>query len=170
MEMSFDGDFEVGIPRDTLFGLLADPEKFVPVLPTFHSMQMKEGDDNTAIVKVKVGIGWVNGVATTEMTLAERDEPQRARYVGKGSVMGSAYTMNVAFDLEDSNTGGSRINWQGSTEIHGKILSIAGGGMRGYAEKEINNVIDSLQSALVSVEHFESISQRAMAAPPPVGI
>jgi 2-furoyl-CoA dehydrogenase large subunit len=160
MEMSFDGDFEVGIPRDTLFGLLADPEKFVPVLPTFHSMQMKEGDDNTAIVKVKVGIGRVHGVATTEMTLAERDEPQRARYVGKGSV-----------DLEDGSAGGSRINWQGSTEIHGKILSIAGGGMRGYAEKEINNVIDSLQSALVSVEHFESISQRAMAAPPPpVGI
>jgi 2-furoyl-CoA dehydrogenase large subunit len=167
MEMSFDGDFEVGIPRDTLFGLLADPEKFVPVLPTFHSMQMKEGEENTAIVKVKVGIGRVHGVATTEMTLAEADEPLRARYVGKGSVMGSAYTMNVAFDLEDGNTGGSKINWQGSTEIHGKILSIAGGGMRGYAEKEINSVIDSLQAALASVEHFESIAQAAKEAPAP---
>jgi 2-furoyl-CoA dehydrogenase large subunit len=171
MEMSFDGDFEVGIPRDTLFGLLADPEKFVPVLPTFHSMQMKEGDENTAIVKVKVGIGRVHGVATTEMTLAESNEPVRARYVGKGSVMGSAYTMNVAFDLEDSSSGGSKINWQGSTEIHGKILSIAGGGMRGYAEKEINNVIGSLQAALVSVDHFESIARAAREAPAPsVGI
>jgi 2-furoyl-CoA dehydrogenase large subunit len=167
MEMSFDGDFEVGIPRDVLFTLLSDPQKFVPVLPTFHSMQMKEGDDNTAIVKVKVGIGRVHGVATTEMTLAESDEPVRARYEGKGSVMGSAYTMNVAFDLEDAASGGSKINWQGSTEIHGKILSIAGGGMRGYAEKEINNVIESLQSALVSVDHFESISRQALAAPPP---
>jgi CO/xanthine dehydrogenase Mo-binding subunit/carbon monoxide dehydrogenase subunit G len=168
MEMSFDGDFEVGIPRDTLFGLLADPEKFVPVLPTFHSMEMKEGDDSTAIVKVKVGIGRIHGVATTEMTLAEKSEPVRARYVGKGSVMGSAYTMNVAFDLDDAATGGgSKINWQGSTEIHGKILSIAGGGMRGYAEKEINSVIGALQSALVSVDHFESISQAAKEAPAP---
>ena len=148
MEMSFDGDFEVGIPRDTLFGLLADPQKFVPVLPTFHSMHMKAGEDDTAIVKVKVGIGRVHGLATTEMTLAESDEPLRARYVGKGNVMGSAYTMNVTFDLEDSSGGGSRVNWQGSTEIHGKILSIAGGGMRGYAEKEINGVISSLQGEL----------------------
>ena len=167
MEMSFDGDFEVGIPREKLFTLLADPEKFVPVLPTFHSMKMKEGDDNTAIVKVKVGIGRVHGVATTEMTLAERNEPQRARYVGTGSVMGSAYTMDVAFDLEDSGSGGSLINWQGNTEIHGKLLSIAGGGMRGYAEKEINSVINSLQSALVSVDHFESISRQAKEAPAP---
>lgn len=167
MEMSFDGDFEVGIPRDTLFNLLSDPQKFVPVLPTFHSMEMKEGDENTAIVKLKVGIGRIHGVATTEMTLEEADEPVRARYVGRGSVMGSAYTMNVAFDLEEAATGGSKINWRGSTEIHGKILSIAGGGMRGYAEKEINSVIGALQSALVSVEHFESIAQAAKEAPAP---
>jgi carbon monoxide dehydrogenase subunit G len=124
-------------------------------------MQMKEGDDNTAIVKVKVGIGRVHGVATTEMTLAESNEPVRARYVGKGSVMGSAYTMNVAFDLEDGSAGGSRINWQGSTEIHGKILSIAGGGMRGYAEKEINNVIDSLQSCAVTRKKKSTTSSTA---------
>lgn len=167
MEMSFDGDFEVGIPRDTTFSLLSDPEKFVPVLPTFHSMQMKEDDENTAIVKVKVGIGRVHGVATTEMTLTESAQPERARYVGRGSVMGSAYTMNVGFDLQDSSAGGTKINWQGSTEIHGKILSIAGGGMRGYAEKEINSVINSLQAALVSEEHFNSIAQKAKEAPVP---
>ena len=167
MEMSFNGKFEVGIPRDETFALLADPEKFVPVLPTFHSMQMKENDANTAIVKVKVGIGRVHGVATTEMSLEESEQPVSARYVGKGSVMGSAYNMIVGFDLEDGGDGGTLINWEGTTQIHGKILSIAGGGMRGYAEKEINNVINSLQSALVSVEHFESISRRAAEAPVP---
>jgi len=167
MEMSFNGKFEVGIPRDETFALLADPEKFVPVLPTFHSLQMKEDDADTAIVKVKVGIGRIHGVATTEMSLTESEQPVRARYVGKGSVMGSAYNMIVGFDLEDGGDGGTLINWEGTTQIHGKILSIAGGGMRGYAEKEINNVINSLQSALVSVEHFESISQRAAEAPVP---
>lgn len=167
MEMSFNGKFEVGIPRDETFALLADPEKFVPVLPTFHSMKMKEDDSNTAIVKVKVGIGRVHGIATTEMSLEESEQPVRASYVGKGSVMGSAYNMIVGFDLEEGQGGGTLINWKGTTQIHGKILSIAGGGMRGYAEKEINNVINSLQSALVSVEHFESISQRAAQAPAP---
>jgi 2-furoyl-CoA dehydrogenase large subunit len=167
MEMSFNGYFEVGIPRDQTFALLSDPQKFVPVLPTFHSMHMKENDANTAIVKVKVGIGRVHGLATTEMSLEESEAPLKARYVGKGSVMGSAYNMIVGFKLEDGPGGGTHINWEGTTQIHGKILSIAGGGLRGYAEKEINSVIDSLQSALVSVEHFESIAARAAEAPVP---
>lgn len=161
--MSFKGDFEVGMPRAQTFALLADPQKFVPVLPTFHSMQMKEGDASTAVVRVKVGIGKVHGIATTEMSLTEREAPVRARYVGKGSVMGSAYNMIVGFTLDDAAGGGTRVNWEGTTQIHGKILSIAGGGMRGYAEKEIRKVIDSLQGALVSVEHFESVVARAQA-------
>lgn len=167
MDMSFNGSFDVGIPRKETFELLSDPQKFVPVLPTYHSMKMKESDPDTAIVKVKVGIGKVHGIATTEMTLQEQNAPERASYVGKGKVMGGAYNMIVAFDLEDTAGGGTRINWNGTTQIYGRILSIAGGGLRGYAEKEIRNVIDSLQSALVSKEHFESISQAAHAAPPP---
>ena len=170
MDMSFKGDFEVGMPRAQAFALLADPQKFVPVLPTFHSMQMKEDDANTAVVKVKVGIGKVHGIATTEMSLTESKAPESARYIGKGSVMGSAYNMIVGFTLEDTASGGTRVNWDGTTQIHGKILSIAGGGMRGYAEKEIRKVIDSLQGALVSVEHFESVVAQATAQAPAVAV
>lgn len=166
MDMSFKGDFEVGMKRDETFSLLADPQKFVPVLPTFHSMQIKEDDAKTAVVKVKVGIGKIHGIATTEMSLTESRAPVRAQYVGKGSVMGSAYNMIVGFTLEDAASGGTRVNWEGTTQIHGKILSIAGGGMRGYAEKEIRKVIDSLQGALVSAEHFESVVARARAQAP----
>lgn len=163
MEMSFDGDFEVGIAREETYKLLADPEKFLPVLPMYHSMQKKEGDPNTSIVKVKVGIGKVHGIATTEMTLSDNNPPERASYVGKGNVMGGAYNMIVGFELADSASGGTRIDWTGTTQIHGKILSIAGGGLRGIAEKEITKVINSLQDALVSKEHFESIAMQAQA-------
>ena len=38
MEMKFDGNFEVGIPRAETFALLSDPNKFMPVLPMYHSM------------------------------------------------------------------------------------------------------------------------------------
>jgi len=169
MEMSFNGDFEVGIPREDTFELLSDPEKFLPVLPMFHSMQKKESDPNTSIVKVKIGIGKVHGIATTEMSLLDNEPPSRASYVGKGKVMGGAYNMVVGFQLIESATGGTRIEWEGTTQIHGKILSIAGGGLRGIAEKEILKVIGSLQDALVSKEHFESIARAAQEAPVSVG-
>jgi 2-furoyl-CoA dehydrogenase large subunit len=165
MEMSFNGEFEVAIPRDETFKLLVDPQKFIPVLPTYHSMVMKEGEDNTAIVKVKVGIGKIHGIATTEMTLNKCEEPASAGYIGKGNVMGGHYNMITAFDLEETATGGTLIKWEGTTQIYGKILSLAGGGMRGYAEKEITKVIDSLQAALSSKEAFEAAVAQANAQP-----
>lgn len=170
MEMSFTGDFEVGINRPDTFELLSDPQKFLPVLPMYHSMQSKESEPETSIVKVKVGIGKVHGIATTEMSLQESSGPIKASYVGKGNVMGGAYNMIVSFELAETASGGTRVDWEGTTQIYGKILSIAGGGLRGIAEKEIKKVIGSLQDALVSKEHFEAISAKAAAAPVSRGV
>lgn len=165
MEMKFDGNFEVGIPRAETFALLSDPNKFMPVLPMYHSMAAKESEPNTSIVKLKIGIGKVHGIATTEIALQDNQAPEKASYVGKGNVMGGAYNMVVGFNLEDAANGGTRINWHGTTQIHGRILSIAGGGLSGIAEKEITRVIGSLQAALVSREHFEAVVRQAQAAP-----
>ncbi|MCK5432370.1 MAG: SRPBCC family protein, partial [Gammaproteobacteria bacterium] len=145
MEMKFDGKFKIDLPREEVFEILSDPEKFAPLLPTFHSMEMK--DERTANLKVKVGIGKIVATSTTELTLDEVEPPKRARYVGKGKVMQGVYQMISSFDLEEVD-GGTLVKWQGETILVGKILSIAGGGLRGYAEKEINKLITSLQEAL----------------------
>lgn len=145
MEMKFDGEFKIDLPREEVFGILSDPEKFAPLFPTFHSMEMK--DERTANLKVKVGIGKIIATSTTELTLEEAIPPLRARYIGKGNVMQGAYQMISSFDLEEVD-GGTLVKWKGETILVGKILSIAGGGLRGYAEKEINKLITSLQEAL----------------------
>lgn len=166
MEMSFDGEFEVAIPREETFELLSDVRKFAPIFPTFHSMKMKEGEENVHIVKVKVGIGKVHGIATTEMFLDECVPPTRASFTCTGKVMGGAYNTIASFDLEEAAGGGTLIKWRGTSQIFGKILSLAGGGMRGYAESEINKLITSLQEALSSKEHFEEVVAEAHAKPP----
>ncbi len=167
MEMSFQGDFEIGIPREDAFALLSQPRKFIPVLPNFHSLAAQEGEVETLVVKIRVGIGRVHGLATTEMRLAESNAPKSARYTASGSVMGSAYNTMLGFELDKLGAHRTRVNWHGTSQIHGKILSIAGGGLRGYAEKEIKRTIDSLQSALISVEHFEALVAKAQAQPTP---
>ena len=55
-------------------------------------MKMKEGEDDIHIVKVKVGIGKVHGIATTEMFLDECIAPKRASFTCTGKVMGGAYS------------------------------------------------------------------------------
>lgn len=145
MEMTFKGEFEVAIPQQQAFDLLSDPEKFAPMMPTYHSMKMR--DERHAMLKVKVGIGKISAIATTELILEEKVSPSRISYLGKGKVLGGAYNMVTSFELV---TQGNKtlIKWQGTTQIYGKILSLAGGGMRGYAEKEIEKLITSLQRAL----------------------
>jgi len=146
MEMKFNGTFDVRLPRGEVYEVLCDPRKFTPMLPTFHSMEMK--DERTANVKMKVGIGRIRGTASTDLTLEEAEPPVRARYIGRGKVMQSAYKISYTFDLEETAGGGTRINWVGDTELAGKLLSLAGGGLKGYAEKEINSLILSVQQGL----------------------
>jgi len=161
MEMKFSGEFAVS-PRPTeVFDLLSDPRKFAPLLPTFSSLEMK--DANTAEVKVSVGIGKIRGTATTLMTLQKKTAPTHATYVGTGKVMGGVYTMISSYDLEPQGTG-TLVKWQGEVQLVGKILSLAGGGMRGYAEQQINAVITSLQQAMSPEYQREAAARKAAQA------
>ncbi len=145
MEMKFSGEFKVDQSRDKVFAILSNPQQFAPLLPGFHSLEMK--DDKTAMIRVKVGIGKIRGTASTELTLDKAEAPVSARYVGQGKVMQGAYRTISSFELEEAGSG-TLVKWQGETELVGKILSLAGGGMQGYAEKEINKLVSSLQNAL----------------------
>jgi 2-furoyl-CoA dehydrogenase large subunit len=117
-------------------------------------------------VKVKVGIGRIHGIASTELTLEEAVAPVRAAYIGRGKVMGGAYNMIASFDLEDAGND-TLIKWSGETQIVGKVLSLAGGSMRGYAESEINRLIGSLQLALAPAADIAAI---LAARPKPQGL
>ena len=157
MDMQFSGEFSVMRSKEEVFDLLSDPQQFAPLLPGYHSMKMK--DARTAEIRARVGIGRIGGTATTELSLIETDAPHRARYTGRGKLMQGVYRMHTAFELHDTAGGGTRVCWQGKAELTGKILSLAGGGIRGYAEKQITQLIASLEAAL------SSASASAQAAP-----
>lgn len=161
MEMKFSGQFEVSPRPADVFALLSDPQKFAPLLPTFSSLEMK--DANTAIVKVSVGIGKIRGTASTQLTLDKKTAPTHATYVGTGKVMGGAYTMISSYDLEPKGSG-TLVKWQGEVQLVGKILSLAGGGMQGYAEQQINAVITSLQQAMSPEYQKEAAARKAAQA------
>lgn len=158
MEMKFSGQFEVSPPPAEVFALLSDPQKFAPLLPAFSSLEMK--DANTAEVKVSVGIGKIRGTASTQLTLQKKTAPTHATYVGTGRVMGGAYTMITSYDLEPKGKG-TLVKWLGEVQLVGKILSLAGGGMQGYAEQQINAVITSLQQAMSPEYQKEAAARKA---------
>jgi len=98
-------------------------------------------------VKLNVGISYIKGSADVKMELAEADRPRRAQYKGQGAVAGGNVTIVAGFDLAGTGVG-TKVNWQGEAQIFGRLASVAGGLLEPLGKKQIQKLIDGLQSAL----------------------
>ncbi len=146
MAIKFDGEFTVATPREDAYAVLSETQKFAPLLPTYKSHELKE--DGSADVKLKVGVGKVRGTATVNLTLEESEAPVHAKYVGKGTVMGSVFNFVAEFGLEDAGRGETRVKWQGELIMFGKLVSLAGGMIKPIAKKDIERLIEAIRAAL----------------------
>ncbi|HEY6303616.1 MAG TPA: SRPBCC domain-containing protein [Terriglobales bacterium] len=145
MAIKFNGDFEVARTPDEVFDFLTDPNKFCPLLPDFKGLTVQ--DPTHFNVKVNVGISYIKGTADVMMELADTERPKRAQYKGKGNVAGGGATLVASFDLA-ANDAGTRVAWQGEAHIFGRLTSVAGGLLEPLGKKQLQKLIDGLQSAL----------------------
>jgi carbon monoxide dehydrogenase subunit G len=153
MAYTFTGDFTVATAREEVFAVLSQTPKFAPLMPTYKSHTLR--DDGSADVEVKVGVGKVRGTGKVNLMLEESVAPERARYLGKGEMMGGAFNLNAGFVLEDLGQDRTRVNWEGELAIFGRLVSLAGGLVKPVAERDITKMIESLQIALGGAEVVE---------------
>jgi carbon monoxide dehydrogenase subunit G len=146
MAVEFAGDFVVPTPRDEAFAVLSDADRFSPLLPTY--MSHETGTDGSADVSVKVGVGKIRGTAIVHLQPAERRPPESAAWAGKGKIMGGAFNLNAAFDLDELGPDETRVHWRGDLTIFGKLTSLAGGLIEPVAKKQIQQLIDAITDAL----------------------
>jgi len=145
MAIRFSGEFEVKKKPEEVYDFLTDPDRFAPLLPEFQSLSVQ--DTTHFAVKVNVGISYIKGSADVKMELAEAERPRRAQYKGQGAVAGGSVTMVAGFDLAGTALG-TKVNWQGEAQIFGRLASVAGGLLEPLGKKQIQKLIDGLQSAL----------------------
>ena len=150
MAYSFEGEFTVATARDEVFALLSQTEKFAPLLPSYRSHAVNQ--DGSSDVEVKVGVGKIRGTGKVNLVLVDSEAPVRAKYEGKGQVMGGAFNIAAAFELEDAGEGRTRVKWHGDLTMYGKLVSLAGGLVKPVAERDINQMIEALQTALGGAE------------------
>jgi len=145
VQIEFGGAFEVKKKIDEVYEFLADPDRFCPLLPDFQSM--KKEDATHFSVTLRVGISHIKGSAIVKTALEEASRPSHALYVGKGEVPGGTATIRAEFDLE-SVPQGTKVNWKGQSQIVGRLPSLAGGLLEPLARKNVQRLIESLQTAL----------------------
>lgn len=147
MAIKFAGAFEVQRTPEEVYDFLTDPNKFAPLLPEFQGVSVEDPEHFT--IKVNVGISYIKGVADVRLHLAESQRPTRAQYKGQGSVAGGNVSMVAAFVLTVSGEG-TKVAWQGEAQVFGRLTSVAGGMLEPLGRKQVQKLIDGLQSALHS--------------------
>jgi len=145
--IKFAGDFEVPRPPEEVYDFLTDPNRFAPLLPGFLEMSSQNG--NRFMVKVNVGVSYIKGAADVKMELSESERPRRALYKGQGSMAGGGLALTAGFDLSPT-PGGTKVAWQGETQVFGRLASLAGGLLEPLGKKNAQKLIDGLQAALTS--------------------
>jgi len=145
MEIKFNGDFTVKKTPQEVYDFLVDPKRFCPLLPDYQSMEIVDGKN--FLVKLSVGISHIRGTAAVKMSLVETQNAARAVYEGKGDVPGGSANLRAGFDLQAAG-GGTKVSWQGQSNVVGRIASLAGGMLEPLAKKNVQKLIDGLQKAL----------------------
>jgi carbon monoxide dehydrogenase subunit G len=143
--IKFGGEFEIKRTPEEVYDFLTDPQKFAPLLPDFQSMTQQDATHFT--VKVNVGISYIKGAADMKMELAQAERPKRAQYKGQGSAAGGKVAMTAGFDLTPA-AGGTKVVWQGEAQVFGALASVAGGLLEPLGKKNVQKLIDGLQTAL----------------------
>lgn len=146
MEIKLAGDFTVKKTPEEVYGFLVDPNRFCALLPDFQSMEIL--DSKNFLVKVKVGVSHIRGVAAVKMTLVEQQNPKYATYEGKGEIPGGSTMIRAQFQLEELPEGQTKVIWEGRSSVLGRIISLAGGLLEPLGKKNVQKLIDGLQRAL----------------------
>ena len=90
---------------EEVFDLVADPQRFAPLLPDFESIAIQDATHFT--MRIVIAVGQISGHANLAMELREPVRPSRVEYRGQGIVAGSQLTFALQFAISPAG-GGNR--------------------------------------------------------------
>jgi len=121
--MNHSGTFVTARSAQEVFDLLADPQRFAPLLPDFESVLVQDATHFT--LRITIAVAQVNGHANLAMELREAVRPSHVEYRGQGIVAGSQLNLNLQFDITSSDEA-TAVTWRGEFSLDGMLALMAG--------------------------------------------
>lgn len=146
---TYQGDFDIGLPRSTVWAFVTDPQKVGPCIPDLLQLDVESETRFRAVVRV--GVGPVRGKfnLNNEMTVTEPEVSAEISINGGG--MGSRVDIKAHMTLTDTENGGTKLNWRCDAAISGPIASLGGRLIDNEAKKITEKMFTNLREALSSV-------------------
>jgi carbon monoxide dehydrogenase subunit G len=149
--MIHSGTFLTTRSADEVFDLLANPERFAPLLPDLESMAAQDTTHFT--VRIVIAVGEIRGRTNLAMELREAVRPSNVRYAGQGVVAGSMLDLKLRFQVA-SVAGTTGVTWEGEFSLDGMLALMAAGLIESMGRTNFERMAKNLQNAL----HTENLT------------
>ena len=143
--MNHSGTFLTGRIVEEVFDLVADPQRFAPLLPDFESISVM--DTTHFDLRIKIVVGQISGHANLEMELCAADRPSHVKYRGQGIVAGSQLIFAMQFQLACVGTE-TQVSWQGEVSVDGMLAMMGSSVIDSMGRRDFEATVERLESEL----------------------
>jgi carbon monoxide dehydrogenase subunit G len=143
--MNHSGTFLTTRSAEYVFDLVADPQRFAPLLPDFESMSIQDATHFT--LRIVIAVGQMSGHVKLAMELRAAVKPENVEYRGQGIVAGSQLTFAMGFELTRSGEA-TEVSWQGEVSVDGMVALMAGSMIDELGRRNLDAVAEQLQNKL----------------------
>jgi 2-furoyl-CoA dehydrogenase large subunit len=137
-----EGEATVDAPRQRIWDMLLSPDELMSIIPGAHGVQKVSETQFTA--DVTLGIGPVKGRYTARIELSDLNEPESVTLTGgtTGALGSGEGTGTVT--LVENPPGTTKISYQYTAAVGGKVASIGGRLLDGAARVVIGQFFEAL--------------------------
>jgi carbon monoxide dehydrogenase subunit G len=144
--MQFSGTVQIAAPRARVWAFLMDPHQVGGCGQGVESIEVVDDDHFKA--RAKVGVGFISARFAVDMTVAERDEPDRAVLRAHGQAPGSAVDATADMRLSGPADGPTTMDWSADVHIAGTLASVGARMIEGTANKLIGQTFTCIHAKL----------------------
>ena len=143
--MNHSGTFLSARSAEEVFDLVANPQRFAPLLPDFESISIQDATHFT--LRIVIAVGQISGHVNLAMELCDAARPKHVEYRGQGIVAGSQLTFAMGFHLTRSEQA-TEVSWQGEVSVDGMVALMAGSTIDELGRRNLDAVAQQLQNEL----------------------
>jgi uncharacterized protein len=133
MKLEFSGSPAIAARRERVWERLMDPHFVAQSAPGVESV---EAVDPTHFKVISgFGVGSIRVRFTMDVELFDIDAGKSAKMRVRGKAPGSAIDVVSKLQVDDTGSGGTRLNWSATSEVSGTVANVGARLMEGTARK-----------------------------------
>jgi uncharacterized protein len=141
--MRVEGERSFAAPRATVWEVLNDPARMAALMPGVESFDVQDERHWSANVKIPLGLGGLR--MSMKFDKVEERAPEYAKLDAKGTGVGAMLSMQTAFNLAESDGGGTTMKWEADVSIAGPVGAMGQRVLQPIVNQQVGAVLNALE-------------------------